>query len=89
MLATIFATNTGLKILGGIAIFIGAAIRYWIGQRKFNRRNWAGVELFKSYSRMRRVTVLERLGRFVGILLIIAGILVVALAFITSNSTVK
>lgn len=51
---------------------------YWccdeifIEKRKFNRRNWAGGELFKSYGRMRVVALLERLGGLIGLLLIMA-----------------
>lgn len=83
MLATIFATYTGLKILGGITIIIGVVIRYLIKRRKFNRKNWAGVELFKSYGRMHLISLLERFGGLIGLLLIIGGIVILALSIIT------
>jgi len=64
-----------VKIIGVIPILLGIGIRYQIGKRKFNRRNFAGKEQFTSYRRAVTTTAGERFLRFIGNLLIFLGIL--------------
>ena len=67
-------------------LFIAAGIylRFQINKRQFNRRNAAGIEEFQSYGNAYTTQMLEKVGRFVGIFLIIIGILM-ALTFFFST----
>ena len=52
----------------------GFALRFQINKRQFNRRNAAGVEEFQSYGSAYTTQMLEKVGRWVGLFLIIMGI---------------
>ncbi|TDO19386.1 molybdenum ABC transporter permease [Pedobacter duraquae] len=62
-------------ILGILFIIGGFLLRFQINKRQFNRRNSAGVEEFKSYGNAYTVQILEKIGRIVGLFLIIIGII--------------
>lgn len=57
-----------------ILIGLGLAVRYIIGRRRFNRRGVAGLQLFSSYEKWWLTTRIERLFNLLGLLVIIAGI---------------
>ncbi|MFD1258750.1 molybdenum ABC transporter permease [Mucilaginibacter terrae] len=52
----------------------GFVLRFQINKRQFNRRNAAGVEEFKSYGNAYGIQIMEKIGRWVGLFLIITGI---------------
>ena len=66
--------NYTLMIMGILALSIGIFIWFWINKRQFNRRNVAGLEGFSSYEKSVIVRLLEKIGRWVAFLLILAGI---------------
>jgi hypothetical protein len=61
-------------ILAIIFIAGGFFLRFQINKRQFNRRNAAGVEIFKSYGNAVTTQMTEKVGRYVGFFLIIIGI---------------
>jgi hypothetical protein len=63
----------------------GFLLRFQINKRQFNRRNAAGVEEFKSYGNAYSIKILEKIGRYAGLFLMIIGILM-ALTFLFGNS---
>jgi hypothetical protein len=67
--------KTDMTIIWAI-IFIagGFYLRFQINKRRFNRRNMAGVEEFKSYGNAYTTQMMEKLGRYVGFFLILIGI---------------
>jgi uncharacterized protein YneF (UPF0154 family) len=64
-----------LLIMGILALSIGIFLWYWIGKRQFNRRNSNGVEGFTNYEKAVVIRFLERIGRWLAFVLIIAGLL--------------
>jgi hypothetical protein len=60
-------------VLGVIALLLSLAIKVIIERRKFYRRNFAGIEGFRSYSRWKFIIFAERLFRIVGRLLFLTG----------------
>ncbi|RYY24523.1 MAG: hypothetical protein EOP41_05835 [Sphingobacteriaceae bacterium] len=58
----------------------GFFLRFQINKRQFNRRNVAGVEEFTSYGKAYTTQMAEKIGRLVGIFLIVIGALL-ALSF--------
>lgn len=65
------------QIVGIIFLLVGLLIRYHIGKRKFNRRNFAGIEVFSTYGRGVFTRFFERLFRFLGMILILLAILLI------------
>ena len=63
--------------MGYILILLGAALLYFRRRNKFNRRNVAGVEEFKSFEHSVGNRVLERVMKIVAYLLIILGLIFV------------
>jgi len=63
----------------------GYFLRFQINKRQFNRRNAAGVEEFKSYGNAYATQLMEKFGRYVGVFLIVIGVLF-ALAFFFGTS---
>jgi hypothetical protein len=66
----------------------GFVLRFQINKRQFNRRNAAGVEEFKSYGSAFSTQILEKIGRWVGLFLIIIGIFF-AVSFFFDGSNKK
>lgn len=54
--------------------FIGLIIRLWIGKRRFNRRNLAGMEQFKNYPIAIATTLGERLLNILAALMILFAV---------------
>ncbi|MEO5563830.1 MAG: hypothetical protein ABIR18_10355 [Chitinophagaceae bacterium] len=63
-----------MQVLGIVFFFIGVIIIFIIRRRKFNRRMITAAEQSKSYDKDALITQGEKLGRIVGILLIMTGI---------------
>jgi uncharacterized membrane protein len=66
-----------LKTMGYVLILLGAALLYFRRRNKFNRRNVAGVEEFKSFEHSVANRVLEMAMKIVAYLLIILGLIIV------------
>lgn len=62
-------------ILGIVLLIGGISLWYLINRRRFNRRNFAGLEEFSSYEKSWFVTFLERIGKLVALALVIFGCL--------------
>lgn len=58
-------------------VFLAAGffLRFQINKRQFNRRNVAGIEEFKSYGSAYTTQMAEKVGRLVGIFLMVIGVL--------------
>lgn len=67
--------DTSILVIGIIAFLIGIGLIYWISRRKFYRRNVAGLEGFSSFEASVLVRLVERLGKWIGYLLILIGLL--------------
>src|SRR5690554_3574811 len=63
-----------MLILGVLALSIEIGLLFWIGKRRFNRRNVAGLEGFSSYERSLAVPFLERIGKLLAYALLLIGI---------------
>lgn len=70
--------NAGAAGLGLATLLAGLATWFWIGRRRFQRRNIAGVEEFGSYGAMLLTAGFEKLLRIVAALAILAGLLLMA-----------
>jgi uncharacterized membrane protein len=66
-----------LKTMGYILILLGAALLYFRRRNKFNRRNVAGVEEFKSFEHSVGNRLLEMVMKIIAYLLIILGLIFV------------
>jgi uncharacterized membrane protein len=62
-------------IMGIFLLLIGAALRYWINRRRFNRRNAAGLEGFSTYEHATAIKFVEGIGKLISYALIIIGLL--------------
>ncbi len=63
--------------MGYILIMLGAALLYFRRRNKFNRRNMAGVEEFKSFEHSVGNRLLELIMKIIAYLLIILGLIFV------------
>lgn len=62
-------------IIGVLALSISTVLLFWIGKRRFKRRNLAGIEGFSSYEKSLVVPFLERIGKLLAYILILVGAL--------------
>lgn len=62
------------KLLGIAMLALGIFINYRINKSRFNRRNMAGVEMFRSYDSYWSTRLGERIGKLFAIVMILAGI---------------
>jgi len=67
---------------GIVLIAIGLLVRYHISRRRFNRRGIGGLQHYSSYRRAMVTSVLETVVMFTGTFLIIAGVRLLAVAYI-------
>lgn len=58
---------------GMILLCAGLLIRYLIGRRRFNRKNFVGLQVFSSYLASRLIPILENIFNFLGLILICFG----------------
>lgn len=57
--------------IGILTLLSGTGLIYWINRRKFYRRNVAGLEGFSSYEASVLVRLIERIGKWFAVALII------------------
>lgn len=62
-------------IIASLFFIPGVLILLWIGKRKFNRRNVAGLEGFSSYEKSLLIRMIELVGKWVAYAMIIFGLL--------------
>eukprot|EP01133_Synstelium_polycarpum_P017042 gene17042-20302_t len=74
-----------VMIYGFIVLFIGAALLYWIGRRRFNRRNKYGVSQYHSYEHKTVLAVWENIVKLAGQILVLAGLLLTILGWLNSH----
>jgi hypothetical protein len=67
-------------VWGIFLLVAGAAVRYKIGKRRFNRRSLAGLEWFSSYRRAVLTRLVEGLFILLAKLMILAGLLLLLAA---------
>jgi len=78
-----------MNMLYGIPIVLflgGCALRYWVGRRRFYRRNGFGMEEFSSYERSKLTHIFEELLTFIAIFLIVAALLLTAIVYSLTHS---
>lgn len=63
-----------MLIMGILAISVSIAVLFWIGKRRFKRRNIVGLEGFSSYEKSLVIPFLERIGKLLAYVLILVGI---------------
>ena len=66
---------TSQLVLGIIPLVIGIVLIYWINRRKFYRRNSSGLEGFSSFESSIFIRFIERIGKWIALVLIILSIL--------------
>lgn len=76
--------NTGAAGLGFLILVAGAIAWLWVGRRRFNRRNVAGIEEFSSYGRMVLTKLWEKIFRVCAVLAVISGLMLMGRA-VSSN----
>lgn len=62
-------------VLGILSSALGIGLLYWIGKRKFERTTPFGTQGFSNYNQRLAVPFIERIGRILGRLLLILGVL--------------
>ena len=72
-----------LLIEGIIFLGFGAMGSWFVGRRRFNRRNFAGVEEFRSYVRMLLVTLLEKCAAILCWFLLLCGVSMLMVLLVT------
>jgi hypothetical protein len=76
----IFFQRHCLIIYGLSLVGIGLFTRYHIGRRRFNRRGIAGLQHYFSYGIGVCTSVIETLLNFIGLLFILSGLFLLAIA---------
>ena len=71
-----------MKVTGIVLIVISLIIKYIINQRRFNRRNFAGMQKFASYGKAVRVKLIESVIFFIAWLLLSVGIILLIVSLI-------
>jgi prolipoprotein diacylglyceryltransferase len=72
---------TVFYIVGITLVLLSLYLSYWRGKRKFNRRNMAGLETFKSYDSSLLAHWLEDSARFLSTVFMILGIIILLYAY--------
>jgi hypothetical protein len=70
-----------MKITGIVLIVISLILKNIINERRFKRRNFAGMQKFTSYSKAVRVKLIENTILFLARLLLPAGIILLIISF--------
>jgi len=78
-----------VAVLGMLLIPAGLALRYIVARNRFIRRGPGGLQHFSSYSKALAFTALEKLARFIGLLLILAGILLLLVTWFNNDRSKK
>lgn len=66
--------NIAFIVVGIIALVIGIALRFFVGRRRFYRRNQSGLQGFKNYRSAVFTPFIEGILAYIGWLLIIIGV---------------
>jgi hypothetical protein len=69
-----------MKITGIVLIVISLITKYVINERRFNRRNFAGMQKFTSYSKAVRIKLPENSIYFIARLLLSVGIILLIIS---------
>lgn len=80
---------TYLIILAILAIVLGIIMRCYVAKKRFNRRTIGGMQMFSSYEKGVATTIFERIIKFVGTLLLIAGMIFLIMFWITNRQDQK
>ncbi len=67
-------------VFGTGFVLLSVYLRYWRGKRRFERRNMAGMETFKSYNKALSANFIENIASFLSLLLMVIGILLLLMA---------
>ena len=74
-----------MKITGIVLIVISLILKYIINERRFNRRNFAGMQKFSSYGKAVRLKLLENIIYFIARLALPAGIVLLIVSLLKTN----
>ena len=69
------------NICGIIFLLIGVFIHYQIGKRRFNRRSFAGLQIYSNYLRGLITTTVETLLNLLGILFMVLGLIAIIIGY--------
>ncbi len=78
-----------VQVYGITILIVGLVVRYLMNRRRFNRRNFAGVQTFDSYEHKVAVGYFERFFRIIAKVLIIFGIFLIAIEWFNHRNTAK
>ncbi|WP_158993984.1 hypothetical protein [Mucilaginibacter sp. L196] len=70
-----------MKITGIVLIVISLILKYIINERRFKRRNFAGMQKFSSYGKAVRVKLIENTIYFIARLLLPLGGVLLIISF--------
>jgi hypothetical protein len=73
--------NWGAEYIGTLLLVFAALLTYWKRKRKFDRINEYGVERFPSYGRKLQARLAEGVLGFGSLVLLTAGVLILAFRF--------
>lgn len=62
-------------LLCSLLFFLGFALRFWVDQRRFNRKNGFGNQQFKSYFNAVLILFAERVLMLISLIMIIGSVL--------------
>lgn len=62
-----------INVIASVIFIVGASLRYWVNRRRFNRRNFSGIETFKSYEHKTGVRFMDQLFKLIAWLLMLGG----------------
>ena len=62
-------------LLCGLLLFLGLALRFWVAQRRFNRKNDFGNPHFKSYIHAVLILFAERVLMLISLMMILDSVL--------------
>lgn len=76
--------NLLMLIAALLLIALAAALRLFVSRRRFYRRNWSGVQVFRSYRQSILCTIFENFLLFMATACVIVAIILVVIYFIDS-----
>ena len=62
-------------LLCGLLFFIGFALRFWVAQRRFNRKNDVGNQQFENFLHAVMMLFVERVLMLISLVMIIGAVL--------------
>lgn len=71
-----------LLIIGLVLFLLGVVLNVSINRRRFYRRGPGGLQHFESYGKAVGVSFMERIGKIVALLFIVAGLFLIASYFL-------